>query len=270
MPESETRKAPPTTPGAIRGPRSLPLSRPAIWALVCGVAGLVLSPLALAGIIVGIVALRRLSKQKGTRSGHALAIGGIVTGGLGLVLGVFYGLMIYSMVMAFEQVQTAVGASRLNTVHAQAIGYAHDHGGYPDHVALLAVQQQTVPIQRLVVSRPKRLGSNRVTVGAYDFVDYDGSYKADQEVIAAVDGIDKSAPIYRFGDTNFVRLAEPTSDPGIVFCWQTDPDTGAFVIVMDDGSTDTGLPGEWAAVRATDAAARARSGLAPLELPEVP
>ena len=127
------------------------------------------------------------------------------------------------------------------------------------------------PVHVMVVDNYNRSRRNTITAGGYDFADYDGSYKADQALIAAVEALDVSAPLYRFGDVHFVRLAEPTDDTDVIFCWRTDPDTGAFAVITDDGSSATGVgPDEWDAFRQRDAAARVRLGLPAVELPAEP
>jgi len=61
----------------------------AIAALACGIAGFVVAPFlgSILGLIFGIIALQRI-RQTGAR-GHGMAVAGIVTGALGLVLGLF-------------------------------------------------------------------------------------------------------------------------------------------------------------------------------------
>ena len=117
-------QAPPTARGALGSHVRLPLSRMAIWALVCGVVGLLLTPVALAGIVLGIIALTHLSKKlKGKRQGHGLAIGGIVTGCLGLILGVFYAFVVWSSFQAISQVRATTAGLRMNAIRASAVAY---------------------------------------------------------------------------------------------------------------------------------------------------
>jgi hypothetical protein len=60
----------------------------AVASLVCGIAGLCTGGLAgIAGIVLGIIALRRIKASRGALSGRGVAIAGIIVGVIGLVLG---------------------------------------------------------------------------------------------------------------------------------------------------------------------------------------
>jgi hypothetical protein len=70
----------------------------AIWSLTLGIISLVLPCLAIftaiPGVICGHLGLSRINKSGGTLTGNGLAIGGLITGYIGIVWGIFvFGLM---------------------------------------------------------------------------------------------------------------------------------------------------------------------------------
>lgn len=272
MTETEPSKAPPTAPGALGKKPNLPMSRPAIAALSCGALGLIVTPFALGGIVVGIIALRRLARQKDELQGQGLAIAGIASGAIGIILGVFYAFMFWSVFVAIDHARATASAVRMSAIRTNAVTYAERNQGYPEHVALLASDPSfALPVAKMVAEKFNSGQRNWVTVGDYDFADYDGSFKADEAVRAAVEALDESDLVYRFGDVNFVRLEKPTEEAGLIYCWRTDETTGAFAVVMDDGSIERGLTIEaWAALRQSDAETRDRLGLPAVDLSAEP
>ena len=60
----------------------------AIGALVCGILGLVtcVVPIGVAGFVLGIIALVRINKRPADYRGRGMAVGGICTGGLSILL----------------------------------------------------------------------------------------------------------------------------------------------------------------------------------------
>jgi hypothetical protein len=73
-PARPQRTAPPVTSGL------------AIGALICGIAGLLLCPAALAGLILGIIALGKIKASHGAEQGRGLAIAGIILSSFALLL----------------------------------------------------------------------------------------------------------------------------------------------------------------------------------------
>lgn len=272
MTDAGSSKSPPIVQGALGRGVVLPTSRLAIWALSCGALGLIVTPFAIAAIVVGIVAIRRLVTRKGERQGHGIAIAGIATGVIGLILGAMYFFVGWNIFQAIGQERAAAAAHRLIAIHDSAVTYADQNQGYPEHVALLVTNKtQRLSTRLLVADNSSRRRRNWIMVGAYDFIDYDETFKADQAVLAAIEGLDDSIPTYRFGDMNFVRLPRPTDDPGIIHSWYTNPDSSAHTVLFDDGSTGGGLDlVDWSAFRETDAEARKRIGLPAIELPAEP
>ena len=64
----------------------------AIASLVCGLLGFLILP-ALAGLILGIMAIRQVNRSNGAIGGKGLAIGGVVVSSLAMVVAVaFVGL----------------------------------------------------------------------------------------------------------------------------------------------------------------------------------
>ncbi|HUU82040.1 MAG TPA: DUF4190 domain-containing protein [Phycisphaerae bacterium] len=88
---------PPTEPVLYADIDQRPLRRGlAVAALVCGIAGLVplCFPVNLIGLILGVVAVRRAARQPLLYGGKGMAIGGICTGVIGLLLSVLmYGVL---------------------------------------------------------------------------------------------------------------------------------------------------------------------------------
>lgn len=80
----------------------------AVTAMVLSLVGLCATPLAIVGLILGIVALVKASKQPDTYGGKPMATAGIVLGGIGMLAGVFW------LVMSAGILLPALGKARLN------------------------------------------------------------------------------------------------------------------------------------------------------------
>lgn len=80
----------------------------AVTAMVLSLVGLCVTPLALVGLILGIVALVKASKQPDTYGGQPMATAGIVLGGIGMIAGVFW------LAMSAGILLPALGKARLN------------------------------------------------------------------------------------------------------------------------------------------------------------
>lgn len=108
--------------GGYPGYQPTPSSGLAIASLVLGILGLLSGwavfggVLGLVGVILGIVALVKV--KNGTASGKGMAIGGIVTGALGMIVAAV--VMVISIVLAGQCVENAVQDSNGNYVCTMA------------------------------------------------------------------------------------------------------------------------------------------------------
>ena len=108
--------------GGYPGYQPTPSSALAIASLILGVIGLLSGwlifggVLGLVGVILGIVALVKV--KNGTASGKGMAIGGIVTGALGMIVAAV--VMVISIVLAGQCVENAVQDSNGNYVCTMA------------------------------------------------------------------------------------------------------------------------------------------------------
>ena len=109
--------------GGYPGYQPKPGSGLAIASLVCGILGVLTGififsglSLGLAGIVLGIVALVKV--KNGTASGKGMAIGGIVTGALGMIAAA--AMMVPGIVLASQCVENAVQDSNGNYVCTMA------------------------------------------------------------------------------------------------------------------------------------------------------
>lgn len=108
--------------GGYPGYQPTPSSGLAIASLILGILGLLSGwavfggVLGLVGVILGIVALVKV--KNGTASGKGMAIGGIVTGALGMIVAAV--VMVISIVLAGQCVENAVQDSNGNYVCTMA------------------------------------------------------------------------------------------------------------------------------------------------------
>ena len=109
--------------GGYPGYQPKPGSGLAIASLVCCILGILTGififsglSLGLAGIVLGIVALVKV--KNGTASGKGMAIGGIVTGALGMIAAA--AMMVLGIVLASQCVENAVQDSNGNYVCTMA------------------------------------------------------------------------------------------------------------------------------------------------------
>ena len=112
--------------GGYPGYQPTPSSALAIASLVLGIIGLLTglmifgAVLGLVGVILGIVALVKV--KNGTASGKGMAIGGIVTGALGMIAAV--AMVVLGIVLAGQCVENAVQDSSGNyvcTIHGETM-----------------------------------------------------------------------------------------------------------------------------------------------------
>src|SRR5580698_10095170 len=94
----------PPLSGTPSQPKTSPL---AIWSLALGIISLVLPCFAILtaipGVICGHMGLARINKSGGALTGNGLAIGGLITGYIGIVWGIFvFGLLAAIAITNFE------------------------------------------------------------------------------------------------------------------------------------------------------------------------
>lgn len=137
--------------------RESPRTGMAIAALVCGIVGIaVCMPVGIVGLILGIIATTRASREPERYGGKGLAIAGICTGGVSLlmipVIALMISMLLPSLARAREITKRAVDASNLRGIGQAMLVYAHDNDHHfpPDFQALLddgsiTAQQLTDP-----------------------------------------------------------------------------------------------------------------------------
>ncbi len=112
----------------------------AIAALVCGILGLVtcFAPLGVIGLILGIMAVRRTSRDPQTYGGQGMAIAGIVLGALSMLM--FPAIILPAMSRARELSKRLVCASNLKGISTACQIYANDYDVWPDNLQVLVDQ----------------------------------------------------------------------------------------------------------------------------------
>ncbi len=121
-------------------------SAQAVWSLVLGILSITCLWIlgSIPAIILGILAIKSIDRSAGLLQGRGLAIGGIATGGAGLVLGIVPLAMVAAMVLpATTKVQErAWEAKQMSDIRQLVLGcqqWAGDHDGNfpPDLQALV-------------------------------------------------------------------------------------------------------------------------------------
>lgn len=115
---TETAQAGAPPPPLVTAPASNPFTAPparqleppktsalAITSLICGILGLLLVPFALVAIVCGHIARSNIKNSGGTIGGAGVALGGLITGYLGLVAVFFIGLLAAMAIPAFKKVR---------------------------------------------------------------------------------------------------------------------------------------------------------------------
>ena len=110
----------------------------AIAALVCGILGLLgCLPVGIVGIVLGIVALARISREPRRYRGTGMAIGGICTGGVGLLMmPLMIAILLPSLSRARELSKRVVCSANLRGIGQAMYLYAvdEDDGAFPDDI----------------------------------------------------------------------------------------------------------------------------------------
>ncbi len=110
----------------------------AIASLVLGILGFCTTITAIPGLILGIVGLQRVKRSGGTLTGRGMAIAGIVTSAIVLVLVPMQAAMLLpALARARESARRAVCMSNLKQIGLGCKMWAQDHDGeYPSSLAL--------------------------------------------------------------------------------------------------------------------------------------
>ena len=104
----------------------------AIAALVCGLV-MCIPPVALVGVVLGIVALTQIADPAKQLSGRGLAIAGIVTGAIGCTLApaaMLIAILLPALSAARSAAQKMQSGTHLRFIHQGAIFHAQGNGGY--------------------------------------------------------------------------------------------------------------------------------------------
>lgn len=109
----------------------------ATWSLILGILGLVCPMLipAIVAVVLGHKALGQIRRSDGSLGGGGLAIGGLVTGYIGILLGIFCvlgmmaALIFPALSSARVKAEEAAMQSSMKMVHQGCIMYAQEHNG---------------------------------------------------------------------------------------------------------------------------------------------
>jgi type II secretory pathway pseudopilin PulG len=115
----------------------------ALAGLLCGVVGLCLAPVGLAGLVMSVIALRRARRQPAVFGGGGLAAGGIVLGIVGVLLGL---VLIVVVPWGLRLSHVALAMENLQMLGADIRTYANYHDGhFPPSLQDLIVDGSAVP-----------------------------------------------------------------------------------------------------------------------------
>ena len=127
VPEGIGMAAPPTTPANVPTmPTAARTSGLAVASLVCGLI-MCIPPAALAGLVMGIVALGQIADPAKRLSGRGLAIAGIITGAIGCTLApvaLMIGIMLPALSAARRTAQQMQNNTHLRGIHQGEIFFA--------------------------------------------------------------------------------------------------------------------------------------------------
>ena len=104
----------------------------AIASLVCGILALCIAVPGLLGVIFGILALREINRSGGAIGGTGLAIGGLVTSAIGvLVVGlVGASMLLPSLARAKGKASRIKCVNNLSSIGKATLGFSQDNGGH--------------------------------------------------------------------------------------------------------------------------------------------
>jgi prepilin-type processing-associated H-X9-DG protein len=201
---------PPTQAPINSGPAAEPVKTGlAVAALVLGIVGLVVfcALVGISGIVTGIIALNRISKEPQRYGGQGMAIGGLVCGGVSLLLlPLLVAILLPSLSRARELSKRLVCASNLKGIGTTLKIYVNDDPG------------QGVPTLSLLVTRgeitPKQLICPSSEVDTTHYILVPGSVgTSDRGAVMAYEpksnhGDEGGNVLFADGHVTFVRVPE--------------------------------------------------------------
>lgn len=121
------------------------VSPQAVWSLILGILSITCLWLlgSIPAIILGILSIKRIDQSGGSLQGRGLGVAGIVTGGVGVLAGLFLWSMFAALTMpAYHQFQSRASQTqemnRLKQVVLALHAHAADHdGAFPDDLGEL-------------------------------------------------------------------------------------------------------------------------------------
>ena len=103
----------------------------AIASLVCGILALCIAVPGLLGVIFGILAIREINRSGGAIGGKGLAIGGLVTSAIGvLVVGLVGANMLVYLSSAKSKAPRIKCVNNLSSIGKATLGFSQDNGGH--------------------------------------------------------------------------------------------------------------------------------------------
>ena len=105
----------------------------AIASLVCGILALCIAVPGLLGVIFGILAIREINRSGGAIGGTGLAIGGLVTSAIGvLVVGVLVlgSMLLPALARAKAKASRIKCVNNLSSIGKATLGFSQDNGGH--------------------------------------------------------------------------------------------------------------------------------------------
>lgn len=133
---SENERSPQAPPPPPSGEK--PTSGLAIASLVCGVAGILFCGLpSVAGLVLGIVAMKKISASDGRLGGHGLALAGTIVSAVMIFIGLFMTAVWAAMLMpalarARGEARKAACLNNIKNIGTGMAMYQNDHGQWPE------------------------------------------------------------------------------------------------------------------------------------------
>ena len=200
----------------------------AIASLVLGILGLPCAGLfglgALAGLILGIIALVKAKNEPALYGGSGMAIGGIVTSALGLLfIPIIAAIAIPSLLRARVSANEAQSIGDIRSVLSAEATYASTNGGYYDTLDCLVSPTSCIP--NYPTQAPAFLSSDLTTTtkGGYERIFYPGP-------VAQSDGTISPSSI-----SSFAYVSVPI-EPGVTGVRAFCGDSTGVVCAMADGT----------------------------------
>ncbi len=134
---SDRPMMPPQMPPSYQAFQGSPKMGMAIAALVCGILGFCILGLGLLGLILGIVAVVRANNDPVRHGGKGMAIGGICTGSVSLlIVPMMVAILLPSLARARELAKRTTCAANMRGLGVALLTYAaENNGAFPDDPA---------------------------------------------------------------------------------------------------------------------------------------